>query len=214
MARLKEEADMAPADVIMRYIRIFSELTNQIRFSTNKRVMIEIALVKLCKPSMETDSQSLLDRIRQIEDKIASGIALTETVNAPTIHSRSENQNPIPTSSPAVPLPKAIPEDIKEIVRNWDKVLTRIPMPMRSYLRSAKLSLTEDEKLLIVVEDGIASEKLIRQSENQQYLEEILSETIGKEITVEIRSIPDNRSFDRTYPDLSKIIKMNIEIED
>ncbi len=51
----------------MRYIRIFSDLSNQIRFATQKRVLVEIALIKLCRPAMETNLDSVLDRIRVLE---------------------------------------------------------------------------------------------------------------------------------------------------
>ena len=44
---LKEEAQMVNVDVIMRYIRILSELSGQIKYSSQKRVLIEIALA--CK---------------------------------------------------------------------------------------------------------------------------------------------------------------------
>ena len=50
---LKEEAAMIREDTLMRYIRIFSELANQIRYSANKRVLLEVALIKLCRPQMQ-----------------------------------------------------------------------------------------------------------------------------------------------------------------
>ena len=50
LARLKEEAQMAENDVIMRYIRVMSELSGQIRYASQKRIMVEIALIKLCRP--------------------------------------------------------------------------------------------------------------------------------------------------------------------
>lgn len=42
-------------ETLMRYIRIFSDLSSQIRYSTQKRVLVEIALIKLCRPAMETN---------------------------------------------------------------------------------------------------------------------------------------------------------------
>ncbi|MCL2254097.1 MAG: DNA polymerase III subunit gamma/tau [Lachnospiraceae bacterium] len=211
MARMKEEADMAPADIIMRYMRILSELTNQIRYATNKRVMIEIALVKLCKPEMETDTQSLIDRIRQIEDKLANGIQLTAPVNS-AAHTTTEALRP--EEFIRQPLPKAIPADIEKIVASWQGILRSVPMPMRSHLRNARLSLSENEKLLIVLEEGLASDYLIKQPDNKHRLEQIISDSAGKEITVEVRSISEKHAFEETYIDLSEIIKMEIEIED
>ena len=67
---LKEEAKLAKGEQLMRYIRIFSELSNQIRYAAQKRVMIEIALIKLCKPEMEQDYGSLAQRVAQLEQKL------------------------------------------------------------------------------------------------------------------------------------------------
>ena len=71
---MKEEAQMIEASQLMRYIRVFSELSNQIRYATQKRVMIEIALIKLCKPEMEEDYASLAERIAQLEKKVEEGV--------------------------------------------------------------------------------------------------------------------------------------------
>ncbi|MEI3319856.1 MAG: hypothetical protein V8R90_04910 [Eubacterium sp.] len=54
---------MVETDVIMRYIRVFSELAGQIKHASNKRVLIEIALIKLNKPQMENDTATLINRI-------------------------------------------------------------------------------------------------------------------------------------------------------
>ena len=57
---LKEEAALADADTLMRYIRIFSELSGQMRYASQKRVLLEIAFIKLTRPSMEQNFDSLL----------------------------------------------------------------------------------------------------------------------------------------------------------
>ena len=69
LALLKEEADMIEGDVIMRYIRIFSDLSGQLKYAPQKRVLIEIALIKLCRPAMETTQDALTDRVAQLEKK-------------------------------------------------------------------------------------------------------------------------------------------------
>ncbi len=69
MAQLMEDARDADNNVLIRYIRILSETLNQLRASTNKQVLLEVAIIKLAKPQMEVDTQSLADRIRQLEAK-------------------------------------------------------------------------------------------------------------------------------------------------
>ncbi|MCD7764735.1 MAG: DNA polymerase III subunit gamma/tau [Lachnospiraceae bacterium] len=78
LAQLREEAAMIRSDTLMRYIRIFSELANSLRNSTNKRVQVEMALIKLCHPETESDELSVLERIRRIEKKIEDGIFVPE----------------------------------------------------------------------------------------------------------------------------------------
>ncbi len=67
---LKEESEMVDVETLMRYIRIFSDLSNQIRYATQKRVLVEIALIKLCRPAMETNLDSVLDRLRVLEQRM------------------------------------------------------------------------------------------------------------------------------------------------
>ena len=74
LALLKEEAQMIEPEVLMRYIRIFSDLANQVKYSSQKRILIEIALIKLCKPEMESTGDALVDRIARLEQKMAEGI--------------------------------------------------------------------------------------------------------------------------------------------
>lgn len=73
---LKEEASMVDADILMRYIRIFSELGSQIKYASQKRILIEIAVIKLCKPEMEKDYTSLVDRIDSLEKKLEKGVVM------------------------------------------------------------------------------------------------------------------------------------------
>lgn len=70
---LKEESEMTDIDTLMRYIRVFSELSNQIRFATQKRVLVEIALIKLCRPAMETNLDSVLDVFGYWSRELMSG---------------------------------------------------------------------------------------------------------------------------------------------
>ena len=74
---------MIEPDMLLRYIRIFSELSGQLKYATQKRVMLEVALIKLCTPAMEVEQDTLLDRIRAVEEKLEKGIpagAVTEKV--------------------------------------------------------------------------------------------------------------------------------------
>ena len=219
LAQLKEEAKMADVETITRYIRIFSELSAQIKRASQKRILIEITLVKLCRPSMETNQDALLDRIRVIEDKLEKGImavpvSSTGQMQPHTAGSVSGTDATGADADERPKLPKAIPEDIRLLVSKWPIVVGETPMPMKSYLKNAKLDLSADNKLLIKVKDGLASDYLIRQEGHKEQLERLLSGIAEKEVEVVIQSVEGNPGMEEDSFDLKKFIHMEIEEEE
>lgn len=67
LRQLKEDAGKADGTTLMRYIRVFSELSGQLRYASQKRVLVEVALIKLTRPSMEADLDSILQRLNDLE---------------------------------------------------------------------------------------------------------------------------------------------------
>ncbi len=86
-------------------------------------------------------------------------------------------------------------------------------MPMKKYLKEARLSLGGDDKLMIVVEDGMASDYFLRQEGHKELLEQTISAIADKKVEVVIQSIQNKESFEQDYIDLSQVIHMDIEIE-
>ena len=214
LAHLKEEAEMLSMEQIIRYIHIFSELSGQIRYAAQKRILMEIALIKLCKPEMETNQEAVLDRIRQVEEKVENGIVVQAAqipVAGMGLQGAAAN-----AAKPKVELPKAIPEDIQEIVRKWPSIVGNAENPMKMYLKNARLSLGGDNRLMVVLEDGLASDyfKGENHEQNKQQLETMLSEFSGKQIEVTIQTVESTQEFEDNYVDLSKVINMDIDEEE
>lgn len=75
-AELRTLADMSEKvdqDTLLRYIRILSELSGRIRNVTDKRVLLETTFIKMMKPESEDNYDSLLQRLKQLEEKLAKG---------------------------------------------------------------------------------------------------------------------------------------------
>lgn len=210
LARLKEEAQQIEVDAIMRDIRCFSELSGRIRYAGQKRVLIEMALIRLCRPEMETNEDTLLERIRKLEqtmEQIESGAIAVAA--APTGQPAVQATAPVKKAE----LPKAVPEEIKEIVAKWPQVVASALMPMKLYLQKARLSLGGDNRLLLVVEDGQTSDYLAGKKEKKDELEQLLAELTGKQIEVEFRVVHSKQEMESSYVDLTKVIHMDIEEE-
>lgn len=211
LARLKEEAKEVSFDQIGRYIRIFSELSGQIKYSSQKRVLVEIALIKLCRPDMEESQEAVLDRVRLLEeelDKIKQGsfsiAPMVQNAGAPT------------AASVQIQRPKlecAVPEEIQGIVRNWAGIINTADSPMKNYLKYARLSLGNDNQLIVALVDGLGVDYFSDQT-HVELLERLLADFCGKEVKALIRTIEDGRDFENHYVDLSQVIQMDIEEED
>ena len=100
------------------------------------------------------------------------------------------------------------------MVDRWAAIVEQMSMPMKQYLREAGLSLGGDNKLMIVVEDGLASDYFLKQEGHKELLVQTLSESVGKEIDLTIQSVPDRNTFVQNYVDLSQVIHMDIEEEE
>ena len=210
---LKEEAQMVKPEVLMRYIRIFSELTHQLRYATQKRIFIEIAIIKLCRPQMEKDYASVIDRLASLEAKIANGIPMMP-VNASTsmdFLTGSEPQEPIKK----VEIPQVIPEDIQKVMQNWKSIQNEIGALTKSYLARAVPSLGKDNELLLVLDDANAYEYL---SENRSNcidtLKEVIAKRIGKEIEVLIQKSEAGCSAKESVADIRDLIQFEITYEE
>ena len=75
LRQLREDAEMIDEDTLMRFIRVFSDLSSQLRYASQKRVLIEMALIRLTKPQMEHNLDSILQRIGELEERMEEGNA-------------------------------------------------------------------------------------------------------------------------------------------
>ncbi len=208
LALLKEEARMIDAQILMRYIRILSELGGEIKFASQKRILIEIALIKLCRPEMEKDLSSLADRMDSLEKKIEKGIAIVPQ----TVGQKVERDK---TLAAKPELPRAVPDDINQVIANWNGIIGQLPGVSRNYFRSALCSLGADGELMLVYEDANAYEYVKEnRSACQDELKRVILERIGKEVALEIRKNDSGQRSADLYVDLKQMIQMDIEEED
>jgi len=213
LAKLREEASQISFDQIGRYIRICSELSGQIKYASQKRILVEIALIKLCKPDMEVHDDAMLDRIRQVEEQVDQVKRGGYTAAPPAVAGRTDSQ--VADMAPKRPkLEKALPEEVREIVKNWPAIVGTTDNPMKMYLKNAKLSLSADDKLIVALEDGVGSDYFVNSTEHRELLERLLADHCGKEVGVIVQSISAGENFDDHYVDLKQMIQMDIEVEE
>lgn len=212
MQQLKEEAGMIETDMLLRYIRIFSELSGQLKYASQKRVLLEVALIKLCTPAMEVDQDSLLDRIRAVEEKLEQGIPAS-AVQEKVVYVNGDNAAALGKTAPKPELPNAIPDDVKEVVKNFRPIADEASGMIRTFLKKARLSLGGDNRLMIVMPGAMEAE-VVGREDHRQELESLIENRIGKKVEVEVRHVEEGRHFEDTFVDIEKKINMEIIVED
>ena len=244
LAQLKEEAQMIQVDMLLRYIRIFSELSGQLKYATQKRVLLEVALIKLCTPAMEVNQDSLLDRIRVLEEKVEQGTAMMPSPEMLAQMSSQMNgqmgagmagQTPLSDASRGVygnasaagmyggasqqkkQVPLAIPEDVQEVVKNFRSIADETVGPVRTYLKKARLSLGGENRLMVVLPDSMGA-SIVGREDHKEELESLIEQRIGKKVEVEVRQVEEGRRFEDTFVDLERhmenVIHMDITVEE
>ncbi len=203
--QMKKFSKKLDADTLMRSIQIFSELSNEIKHSTQKRVLTEIAIIRLIRPEMQDDPLALKQRLAVLERKIdkleREGIKVTGAA-------ASEPPRPVKKA----PLPEALPEDVKLVCDNWGRIVKDAAAGIRGILSSAKPSV-DGSTLVIVCVDDISS-GMLQRPENKADIDAIFEREVKKKVEYKIYGPPKGEDPGTRYPDLESFINYEIEITD
>ena len=156
LKQLAEDAKLADTETLMRYIRVMSDLSNELKLATQKRIKLEVSLIKLCKPAMEpaADIGELSGRVGQLEQQLEETIKhiketedkLSDGTFIPAGYGEGTYQGPGNGSyagnnggrdaghmsgmteavKPEKKVIQALPEDIKQIALSWDDIVSSI----------------------------------------------------------------------------------------
>ena len=196
---IQEEAKIITEDEVIRYIRILSELDNQIRYASNKRVLVEIAIIKLCRPAIEPDVSEIMGRLEKLESQVEKGI--TVSINNASASSSSGASNATNEKVVEKVVPKALPEDIKKIVASWKSIVDAIPSkPLKSMMLNTKLNITEENGNLVIAyderkadsnESGVIKFLLAEDEEinKLKLLEDTIENSVGKHVNIIIKNV-------------------------
>lgn len=238
LARMKEESRMADAETFMRYIRIFSELSNQIKYASQKRVLVEIALIKLCQPVMETNLDSLYDRVRVLEEKLEKGAFMqagivdrtaqmqgypqgtgvfdSQNMGGIAVGMGTENfmQNTQPEKKPE----KAAPEDLQYIRKNWNSIIRETKgLLQRMLLESTpKYDGNTGEPVLYVEFRNFLAQTCIDNPENLEMLKQAVQKKTGKDVEIKMilkDSEPGKSQGGLAEISVDELLEQNVHME-
>ncbi len=202
---MKAQAARTDINMIFRYIDVFSELSSRLRYSTQKRITLEMYVIRLLRPQMDTDNEALLERVRRLEkltEKIERGeieLKASQAVAAANTVNKEEK------SGEKVQLTRAVPEDIKRVVREWPVIVGKTGFLTHEILRKAELSMGDSDRLLICLPES-APDTLTRDADIKKEISELINDHVEKEVPLEFIRYSADRSFGEQYADLKEIL--------
>ncbi len=217
MAKLKEQASKLEDVILMRYIRVLSDLSNQLKYSSQKRILLEVTIIKLCKPQMEKNYDSLMDRLDSLEKQVEKGVVVQQV--APV----EAKQQPVEVEKKA--LPKAVPEDVKKAAMQWQSIIHDVDPMLTKFLKDALVSVNDQNELIVVfdTEDSIQSTgyNMVLRPANQEMIKRAINERVGSDVTVQFISNESGTPKEKLYTDAVaaftehvESIGIEVEVED
>lgn len=223
LAVLKEEAAGVDTETLMRYIRIFSELSGQLRYASQKRILVEIAFIKLTTPSMEQNLDSILQRITLLEQKMQEMPDNLQKLAslAPAAGQVASSKTAVVETPPepkTVSLPPAQYEDLMLMRKEWGRIasLSQLVGSIRLSLPKTSVEPAGEGCLCIVCTDENTFGIINREPELknlQEVVQEKYKKTLQFKVRLESSAVPQ-RTVYVSDEDLKNAIHTDVIVEE
>ena len=237
IADMMEDAKEADVDTLMRHIRVLSELSNDMKTSTQKRVKAEVTFIKLMRPSMEkpADMTELTGRINTLETQLGDAMQVIEKLKSgeliPAGMLNAMGQGTFAgangagvsgseaETSDTKPVIKrnydAVTDDIRQIASQWNNIISSIDDALlMNFLKQAYVTVTEDGNSLEIMIKSLSGYNAIRREETVTMLEEHIEERTGISVRIVVTKMDEEEDFNKRYVALEELVGMNIEVDD
>ncbi len=233
---MKVIADKVKFESLTRYIRVFSELSSEIRYSTQKRVVLELAIIKLTTPQMEVNTDSILERLRVLEKKVEEGsFSLTEEQLAALAVKQTDGNGAVIEEEAEVDreailkkeLTPAEYEDMGKIIdclnniKREPEAIERMGHSVMDMFKQARIHVGPDHRSLILAfgkdDRSVIARKRFEQPEARELLKQMIAEQTGLDVPIECQAKDSSVESDVSNVNLAKISKVmtiGVKLED
>ena len=220
---LKEQSNSIDMNSLIRILNILSVAQDNIRSSSNPRVLAEVTIMKLAQPMFDESKESLIKRIENLENIIESG---SIKISIDSNHNSKEDYIVENNEDEEAIYENIKNEDVKLIEKSWEKIRGNIKndkeskqMPLFFLLGDVKSFNVSNNVLYLIYGKGFEfAKKRLSDSSTIKYIEGMIRETINRSFNVRIilESEVNNISLeieDKKYDEGEDILK-NIVSED
>lgn len=212
LGAMKEDCTLVSAGELIRYIRIFSDLSNQMKFAGQKRVLLEIAVIKLTKPEMEENMDALTARMERLEEMVAAGTFVRTAPEMAELPAAEQMPEAVPMAETAAPAARrAVPEEVQYVVDHWNLIQNKLDAVLRYSVASCRFAVEGDNTLVLLFSPAcVTSYKRVTQGEEEKKISDVIAAEMGYEIRVVSRLIGEDS---RGEGGIEEVIRSRIHID-
>ena len=105
--RMRQEAEAFTLPAILHCMDVLQQSLDRLRGGVSRRVEMEMAVLKLCTPELDVSPESMLRRLKSLEDAVRSGQALSPAAPAPVSSPAAQAAPAVSSAEEAPPPPWA-----------------------------------------------------------------------------------------------------------
>jgi len=228
LERYQEQAQYANESRLIRAIEILSTLEAELKWNSQPRIMLEMALVKMTRPEQEDSFEALVDRISVLEDKLSKGVVVSPLSDQPSLIQNSQENKEKEDKSErnldnndnedkeikgfkqktgeekADKLQKKAIAEEKELQQVWSDILKTIKkerVAIYSLLRNAMLREAGNGLVFLVFpsQEGFYAAAIERE-DNRKYIQDLIMRFTGKEVRVSCKTEDDIAEMSHESP--------------
>ncbi len=210
---LKEQAKKLRSEEIMRGINIIVDAENNGKYTSQPRILLEMAVIKFCKREYDTSPEMILNRINLLEDKIKSGaiaVAVSNEVERKPVPAaavrkieKKEEVYEAPETEEVMDMVEgdSTPISLDEVKTSWQEVLDLVKPVKRTvaaWLELGNPVNTEGNTIIILFEEqnSFGKKNLENPAENRKIVEESFSRVLKKRAKVKFKLSGKEKSIE------------------
>ena len=105
-----------------------------------------------------------------------------------------------------------MPEEVKKVLSSWDVIRETMENPLKDFLGQCKLSINDEDTLLIVPTE-IVAQMYLQKEGMMDRLREAVAESVDKDVKIELRPYQNEDEFGNNYVDVAKIFGKIVETD-
>ena len=213
MEELRAFSATVSLEAVLYIMDVLQSTLDRLKGGVSRRVEMEMTLLRLCDPRLDTTPQGLLRRIEALEERAVTAMPMSASAPQQTVPPVSTPEKPESTPpAPKSPVPPTA-EKVTVPCALWPEVLAKIAQkspPLYGVLADST-AMTNGEELIIVTDNEMFG-PLVKSDGNKAVLMTTVQAVLGKPMRIKRGRPKQNEIPEESNDPLSAFLRHSAEV--